>query len=259
VDSCLHYASEAGFDPTSSISAVHIGFDKNHELVSSEEMDIQWLQSINEGTAEERLARVKAAYDIWLAHAAHPERVSWKNDIGDIEETTERELKSADLVVIGQPMHLDAIDALHAILFQTRKLVLITPPITANNGDRPIGKHMMIGWKTGEPARHAVEAAMPWLRRCETVTVVCVAKADADSYEVGARDLLDQLGIKANYLTIDRGETSVGLCLLAEAARIGADALVIGAYHHGQLWEAVFGGVTRDVIKHAELPVFLMR
>ena len=45
--------------------------------------------------------------------------------------------------------------------------------------------------------------------------------------------------------------------LLAEAERLGGDCLLIGAFHHGMIWDAVFGGVTRDVLASARLPVFL--
>ena len=41
------------------------------------------------------------------------------------------------------------------------------------------------------------------------------------------------------------------------AAEIGADLLVMGAYSHSRLREAVFGGATRDVLDRARLPVLL--
>ena len=37
-----------------------------------------------------------------------------------------------------------------------------------------------------------------------------------------------------------------------------AFGLLIGAFKHGALWEAVLGGVTRDVLAAAQLPVFMM-
>ena len=45
--------------------------------------------------------------------------------------------------------------------------------------------------------------------------------------------------------------------LLAVAGEVGADLLVMGAYSHSRLREAVFGGATRDVLGHARLPVLL--
>jgi nucleotide-binding universal stress UspA family protein len=46
--------------------------------------------------------------------------------------------------------------------------------------------------------------------------------------------------------------------LLDTAAELGADLLVIGGYGHGPLREAVFGGVTAALIRHADCPVLMV-
>ena len=43
----------------------------------------------------------------------------------------------------------------------------------------------------------------------------------------------------------------------AEAHRIGADALVMGAYGRRRFLEILIGGATRDVLAQADMPVFL--
>ena len=46
--------------------------------------------------------------------------------------------------------------------------------------------------------------------------------------------------------------------LLAEAAAMKADWLVMGAYRHNRIVEWALGGVTRTVLREARLPLFLV-
>ena len=48
-----------------------------------------------------------------------------------------------------------------------------------------------------------------------------------------------------------------GETLLSEAHELDADLLVMGAYAHSPLREMVFGGVTRFMLAHADLPILM--
>ena len=48
-----------------------------------------------------------------------------------------------------------------------------------------------------------------------------------------------------------------GEAILSETAALGADLLVKGAYTHGRFRQLIFGGATRHIIHHAELPVLM--
>jgi nucleotide-binding universal stress UspA family protein len=54
------------------------------------------------------------------------------------------------------------------------------------------------------------------------------------------------------------GHRTAGELLLGSAAEFGADLLVVGGYSHGPLREAVFGGVTAALIRHAACPVLMV-
>jgi nucleotide-binding universal stress UspA family protein len=114
---------------------------------------------------------------------------------------------------------------------------------------------MAIAWKASEPAARAVTAAVPWLRRAERVSVLTVGEHPAFD-EI--QNLLDGHGIAGQPLAIGCGDLSVGERLLREAQAIGADCLVMGAYHHHPLGEMLFGGVTRHILRWASVPVFMM-
>jgi len=249
-------AAAQGF--AASICAVHVGHGRSQAYVSPEEEDIQQLRDIYEGAPEARLARVKAVFDAFVAAAPGAPPIQWKHDEGDICANIVVEACSADLLVVSHPIHRDAADALHGALFDARRLVLVAPR-NALAINRTIGRHMIVGWKPGDAARQAVEAALPWLKRADKVTVLWVEKDGTAPYHQSARDLFEHLGVEAEIVGLPRDHQSVGRLLLAETAQRGGDSLVIGAFRHSSLWELILGGVTRDVLASAELPVFMMR
>jgi len=256
---CLEWAVAAARGTPAEIRAVHVGFD-SHARASAEEVDIQQLRDLREGTPAARLARIRKIFEAFTASRTGGAPILWKNDEGDIGRGVVDEAKSADLIVIGRPMDLDGSDALHSALFDIRRLVLVTPRKLRDETsfDGSLGRHILVGWKPGEPIRHAVLAARPWLLRADRVSVIWVEKTGA-SYEQAARDFFAQVGIAAEMTSLKPDGRSVGRQLLAEAVRRGADSLLIGAFRHGVVWNAMLGGVTRDILAHAEIPVFLMR
>jgi nucleotide-binding universal stress UspA family protein len=54
------------------------------------------------------------------------------------------------------------------------------------------------------------------------------------------------------------GKASAATQLPIAAVDLQADLLVVGGFGHGPLRELVFGGVTRSLLEHAELPVFML-
>lgn len=239
------------------IRAVRVGFEPGRSAVAQEEIDIQYLREVSEGPVADRMARTRREFDTWMLRTPSAPAVAWKVAEGDVGNAVVGEAAGADLLVIGRPVHLDARDALRSALFRTHRLVLVAPP--ERRGHATVGRDVVIGWKPTENARRAVVAAARWLKQAERITALCVAKPGVPPYEPSIRSLLDEVGVAATVTTIARDGRSVGRRLLDEVERIGADSLLIGAYHHGPLWEAILGGVTRDVLTHMNVPVFMMR
>jgi nucleotide-binding universal stress UspA family protein len=63
--------------------------------------------------------------------------------------------------------------------------------------------------------------------------------------------------MRASVLEADLGKQRLGDVFLREAARFGADLLVMGAYAQSPFRESLTGGVTNHVLSHAELPVLM--
>jgi nucleotide-binding universal stress UspA family protein len=50
---------------------------------------------------------------------------------------------------------------------------------------------------------------------------------------------------------------SVSETLLGHTSDLGADLIVLGAYGHSRMAEAIFGGVTRDIVRTANVPLLM--
>jgi nucleotide-binding universal stress UspA family protein len=66
-------------------------------------------------------------------------------------------------------------------------------------------------------------------------------------------------GAQVEVRRLSSGGKDVGRLLLSQAAAFRADLIVMGAYGHSHLSEWMFGGVTRTVLREADLPVLMSR
>src|SRR4029077_17034354 len=96
--------------------------------------------------------------------------------------------------------------------------------------------------------------------RCaESVEILCVSRSKdepIDSAELKA--YLAMHGVLASERLSGAGGRVVGERLLEEALHSGAGLLVAGGYGHSRLREMFFSGVTRHVVSHADMPLFLV-
>jgi nucleotide-binding universal stress UspA family protein len=147
-------------------------------------------------------------------------------------------------------------DALHAVLFDSGRPVLIAP----QKAPETIGTRICLGWNGTAESASAVSAALPWLQRAEAVRIL-----SAEGYQrrgPSAPDLAAYLalhGIDADIEMFGPRGGTVGAGLLAAAADFGCDLLAMGAYSHSRLRQLILGGVTRHVLEHARLPVMMNR
>jgi nucleotide-binding universal stress UspA family protein len=65
--------------------------------------------------------------------------------------------------------------------------------------------------------------------------------------------------VKAEVSVLAKTAPRVSDVLMRHVRDLDADTLVIGAYGHSRLREAILGGATRDLLAEAEVPLFLAR
>jgi nucleotide-binding universal stress UspA family protein len=179
------------------------------------------------------------AVDVFLQHARH-----------------------ADLVILGQQDPIDFLPlgpdfAADVVMGSGRPAVVIpfigAPPV--------VGQRVLVAWDGGREAARAVNDALPILERAHAVTVLSV---NPDVTNDGKRDAgadislhLARHGVKVTAARTIAREISVGDVILADIADNSIDLLVMGAYGHSRLREWALGGVTRHILAHMTVPVFL--
>jgi nucleotide-binding universal stress UspA family protein len=97
--------------------------------------------------------------------------------------------------------------------------------------------------------------ALRWLAGAEQVHVLVGLRDTTHIPEVPP--ILQERGLTAKLHVLPVRPAPFGQTLLGAAHRFCADLLVMGAYAHSPLRELVFGGVTRHMLAHADLPVFM--
>ncbi len=122
---------------------------------------------------------------------------------------------------------------------------------------------MMIAWDDGAEALAAAKAARP-LASAARLCEICIINPDRhgpDRSDPGGRlaQLLSREGAHVEVTVMARNQDAIAAQLLQRAGETGADLLVMGAYGHSRLREAVMGGVTRSVLRDASLPVLMAR
>ncbi len=182
---------------------------------------------------------------------------SWHEETGRQADVVAMRGRLVDLVVVPQP---DAsgigVNTLEAALFDSGRLVLMTPPRPATT----VGARVAIAWKASREMARAITAALPILVAADAVTVICAPPAKGES-TLTSEELAEYLGrhdIDAEISIFRAKSTQVGAGLLREAEAAGADVLLMGSYGQRLRRDLVMGGVTRHVIAHADIPVLMM-
>ena len=88
------------------------------------------------------------------------------------------------------------------------------------------------------------------------LSVVEDARADERSCE-RLRHALSWQNPKTSVQCLKQEERPAVDTLLAAAGAANADMLVMGGYGHSRVREVMFGGFTRRVLSHADLPVLM--
>jgi nucleotide-binding universal stress UspA family protein len=104
-------------------------------------------------------------------------------------------------------------------------------------------------------------AALPLLRRASSVYVAIVdpAKDSPDRSDPGGAfaQFLARHDVKCEVMVLSRTDDTVSQTIERRAQELGCDLVVMGAYGHSRLRQALFGGTTRHMLESAILPVFL--
>ncbi len=201
------------------------------------------------------------AHDVTLGDARHGQdrpTASLRLITGREDDIVAQRTRLADLAVVPHPdaAELSSSDALHAVLFDSGRPVIVAP----KREPASLGRRVAIAWNGSAESATAVLACMPWLVGAEAVRVL-----HSPAYQrrgPQATELLSYLrlhGVEADTAEFRALDRETGAGLLAAARAFGADLMCQGAYSHSRLRQLILGGVTRHVLEFADLPVLMCR
>ena len=168
----------------------------------------------------------------------------------------------SDLVVQSRPYGREALPTQEAViestLFEGRSAILVVP----ETGLKPaFGERVVVAWNQSNEALAAVRRALPLLRAADQVCIVIVNPPAHSPERSDPGGLLTQMlarhGVRAEVAVLAKTLPRVSDVLMRHMSDIDAGLLVMGAYGHSRLREAILGGATRNVLENTEWPVFL--
>jgi nucleotide-binding universal stress UspA family protein len=179
---------------------------------------------------------------------------SWHEERGKALKRIMFCARHSDLVVVGRSKKANGITT--DFIVNSGCPVLISPSASP----RTLTNTVMVCWRETAEAVRALNAAMPFLANAKRVLITTVAEKD--------EDVAESMGAVVRHLSLHRVPAEVRVIkaiggsvpelLVSAAQTCGADLVVLGAYGHSPMREALFGGCTQSFIHHAERPVLLM-
>ena len=184
----------------------------------------------------------------------------WHCRDGNVVETLIDQSLLADVVVISQPAGAikrqshQPLAIVGDLVMYTRCPVLMVP----QGQDRlALASPVVVAWNGSAEAAHALRLALPLLQRAGAVHIVEVSDDGTGLSAQEAALWLSRHGIGADVHEWPAKGRRVSVALLHAVAELSAGLLVMGAYGHSRLRETVLGGVTRELIASANVPLLL--
>ncbi|MBO9601225.1 MAG: universal stress protein [Novosphingobium sp.] len=166
----------------------------------------------------------------------------------------------ADLAILGSsdPVVGRSVSSIAGQLAIHSRTPVLAVPATVRSFD--VSSPALVAWNGSVESSHALRAAVPLLQRSSSVHIATVEERhDAGAYElsaIAAAEFLSRHGIECEIVAIPRRSGSAETLRHAAEMR-QAGYIVMGAYGHTRFRETVFGGVTRDLLAHSAIPLFL--
>jgi nucleotide-binding universal stress UspA family protein len=171
--------------------------------------------------------------------------------------------RCSDLTVLGQPDPGDAGSTVNpsfpeSVVMNSGVPALMIPFVSTS---RKIGDSALVAWNGSVEATRAVHYAVPLLQRTKTVKVAIFNPSSlpnllGDQPGTHIARYLARHNIKADVLT-PTTDGNVGDALLALAASLASNYLVMGCYGHSRFREVLLGGATANVLDATPIPVLM--
>ena len=164
----------------------------------------------------------------------------------------------ADLIVLSFPSVSDhsgrGISLPSDVAVHARCPVLA---IGAEDGGFDCFGKAVVAWNGSAEAGSAIRAALPMLKKAASVHIVTVTEEETEFPATEASRYLALHGVGSELHEWSPVERGVAGAILAAADDLDASYIVMGAYGHSRIREALIGGVTRIMLEESSIPLLL--
>lgn len=217
-----------------------------------------WTQLLDEAVQTQK-ARVEEIEAVLLQTGGSADVQSLLCSPADTSEHISRRARVCDLALLAPnlretPQFFN--EAAHGILFKSPVGLMVNGSPTSRVS------RALIAWDSSHAAAAAVHNALPYLKETEAVNIACfdpITTQDKGGADPGT-DLaawLSHHGCNVEVSQLPSGGKEIGMCIQDRAKEIGADLVVLGAYGHSRLVQAVLGGTTRTMLEQTEIPLLM--
>jgi len=169
-----------------------------------------------------------------------------------------------DLAIVPMPEggYFDQLDShwyLETALLDSGRPILILPQDYSSRGTEPFGT-VVVAWDQTRSAARAVADALPILQQARSVRLTTIINEKAILREPPPSDIVFYLSahdVHATYEPVESAGRDASTAILEYVRSCSADLLVMGGYGHTRLSQLILGGVTRHMVTHPPVPIFM--
>jgi len=164
-----------------------------------------------------------------------------------------------DLIVLRKPdpkVSAETEILLEAALFESGRPILVVPNAVAT----PHGGTTVIAWNGSTETASVLALGLPLLTKAGKVVIVTIEGGmtpGPTGAEVAQYLACHDIAASVRHVQLE-GQTT-GETFLRETAKLQGDLMFKGAYTQSRLRQLVFGGATRHILSHAQIPVLFAR
>jgi len=168
-----------------------------------------------------------------------------------------------DVIFVSQPSAenhevFDDLRFVDHLIIDTGIPVIVIPECWRQ---KTFASHPMLGWKESREAVSAVRQALPLMRRAKQLDIVTIVPSldqDLDlvaGVEISAYLAAHDVECKFQAIEAATEDHNEAATIQRHAIMHQCDLIIIGGYGHSRLGEIILGGVTRDLLNSAKVPV----
>jgi len=182
---------------------------------------------------------------------------NWVDVTGELAPSLVQAAEAADLIVVNRRLDgfpvPDMRGLVRSVVVKSHRPVLAVPE------DRPgieIAGRALVAWDGSAAAWTALRMAVSLLALAEDVVLFEVQDGSVRNAAEEAAIYLSRHGVRAQIVRRSGG-CATAEAVLGEARQGHFDYVVLGAFEHSALRDALFGGVARTMLTHSPLPLLI--